>query len=110
MTTNPSSSEPEIYRTDLIDGPSTQGTVTNHRLTANDIDESYVGKFMGCHDDQRGVNYQAKILKIKRWDSGPRPGLTLWVRHGQVFDRAAYDDKIHVPFDTEIEIIEIEPA
>lgn len=102
-------SEAETYTTTLVDGPSDMGTVSNRRVAARDIDASYVGKFIGCHDSDRGVNYQAKILKVQRFDSDPKPGLSVWVRHGQVFDREPYDQKIQLPFDEEFEILEITP-
>ncbi|MEU6563335.1 hypothetical protein [Nocardia nova] len=102
--------EAETYTAQLVDGPSSEGEVSIRRVLAEDIDESYVGRFVGCHDPERGVNYQARILKTRRFDSGPRPGLTVWLRHGQVLDRQSYDEKIHVPFSKEFEILDIATA
>jgi hypothetical protein len=65
---------------------------------------------MNCLCRFRAVrsNYAAKILRIKRFNEGKAPGVSVWLRHSALPDgRPARDERAHVPFDHEFELVEM---
>jgi hypothetical protein len=75
---------------------------------ARDLTADHVGKFVGGVDAALGVNYTAKILKIKHFPEGKAPGVSIWLRHSAMPDgRPARDERAHVPFEQEIELIDM---
>ena len=92
----------------VTDGPETKAVVSNTRIKASDLTQEHVGKFVGCHDADSGVNYGAKILRIARRDEGKAPGVSIWLRHPALSSgRPARDGRAHVQFDQEFELIEM---
>lgn len=96
---------PEVRVTKIVGSAETEAITSTEYIKAGDLNEDHVGRFMGCNDKERGVNYLAKTLKIQRFETGKAPGMSVWIRHSQVMDRLAYEDRFHVPFDSEIEIV-----
>lgn len=113
MKTEDSTPNPEIRPTEIVGGTETSGLSSLERITAGQLTDAHVGRLMGCHDEERGVNYQARILKFQRYETGNAPGVSLWLRHSLIPDRPsipgrdAYEDRIHVPFESEIEIVDL---
>ncbi|OBA71513.1 hypothetical protein A5641_02115 [Mycobacterium sp. 1554424.7] len=90
------------------DGPETGAVVSNTRIRAKDLTQDHVGKFLGGRDEKLGVNYPAKILKIKQFHEGKAPGVSIWIRHSALPNgRPARDERAHVPFDHELELIDM---
>jgi hypothetical protein len=98
---------PDMDVTDAVpDGPE-QAAVSNTRIKASELTQAHVGQFLGCHDEDSGVNYGAKILRIARRDEGKAPGVSIWLRHPALSSgRPARDGQAHVRFDQEFELIE----
>jgi hypothetical protein len=100
---------PEVFVTDVVgDGPETGAVVSNTRIRAKDLTQDHVGKFLGGFDEKLGANYPAKILKVKHFGGGKAPGVSIWLRLSALPDgRPARDERAHVPFDHEFELIEM---
>jgi hypothetical protein len=102
--------EPDTYMyvADVVpaDGPETKAAVNVTYVKARDLDESHAGKWIGGHE--RGYNYGMKILKVKHINEGKAPGVTVWYRKSQLPDGTpAADSSMHIPFDTDIEIVDM---
>ncbi|KXO91292.1 hypothetical protein [Tsukamurella pseudospumae] len=85
-----------------------RGVAANTSVTAGQLDDSYLGKFMGCHGDD--FNFQAKFVKFRRVNDGRAPGMTIWVKFPTVPGLPGMDgrvEKMHVPFSQNIEIVEV---
>jgi hypothetical protein len=80
--------EQEVYVAAGVvgDGPETGAVVSNTRIRARDLTADHVGKFVGGVDAALGVNYTAKILKIKHFPEGKAPGVSIWLRHSAMPD------------------------
>jgi hypothetical protein len=100
---------PEMWVTDIVgDGRETGAVVSHTRIKARDLTEEYVGKFLGCYDPDIAANCSARILEIKHFDDGNAPGVSVWFRHSALPDgRPARDERTHVPFDYEFELVEM---
>lgn len=99
----------EIFVTDVVpNGPETGAVVSNTRVKARELTEDHVGQYLGGFDETLGVNYASKILKVKHCHEGKAPGVSVWFRHSALPDgRPARDERAHVPFDHEFELIEM---
>ncbi|WP_006247213.1 hypothetical protein [Mycolicibacterium tusciae] len=101
--------QPDVFITDVVGhGPETGAVVSNTRIRARDLTEQHVGQFVGCYDSDVEVNYSAKILKVKHFAEGNVPGVSVWIRHSALPDgRPSRDERTHVPFDYEFELIDM---
>jgi hypothetical protein len=101
--------QPDVFVTDVVGhGPETGAVVSNKRIKARDLTEEHVGQFVGCYDPDVGANYGAKILKVRHFNEGKVPGVSVWIRHSALPDgRPARDERTHVPFDYEFELIDM---
>lgn len=96
----------EIRHTEVIGSPGVkEGLVRMNTVTARDLTEAHIGRFIGCNRD--GVNYQAKILKLTVHEGGRAPGVSMVLRHPVLPSSGQWDESVHVPFDLEIELIEL---
>ncbi|MGD3153711.1 hypothetical protein [Tsukamurella tyrosinosolvens] len=84
-----------------------EGLVRRMRVQARQLTQDDVGKYIGCHDHKLGVNYQAKILDIRHFEDGNAPGTSLVCWHPPIRDREGRKERMHVPFETEFELIEL---
>ena len=55
--------------------------ISNTRIKARNLNQSHVGRFVGCYDPDLGLNYGAKILKIVHFPNGRIPLVSIWIRH-----------------------------
>ncbi|WP_280244788.1 hypothetical protein [Nocardia abscessus] len=85
------------------------GVTESQAVRARDLTPDHVGKVFGNSDPEAGVNYLIKVLNFRVIEEGRAPGVQLWLRHGQIDRRPAYDDEWHVPFDREFEFVELTP-
>lgn len=80
-------------------------------IKAGDLTGEHIGKFVGCHDPQSGFNYGAKIANIIRKDDGPNPGILLWLKHPAIpGGKSGHDDRSRLPFDHEVQLLEMPPG
>ncbi|MEX7473066.1 hypothetical protein AB4Z39_25520 [Mycobacterium adipatum] len=109
MTDDEAQAEPEMWVADVVeDGPEKGAVISREKVKARDLTQDYVGKFIGCRDKELDVNYGAKIRKIQHFEDGDVPGVSVWFTHSALPDgRPARDDRSHVPFDFEFEIVEM---
>jgi len=102
-------SETEVYVAAgvISDGPETGAIVSNTRIKARDLTDEHVGKFVAGFDPKVGANVPAKILKVKHFNEGKAPGVSVWLRMSALPDgTSARDERAHVPFDVEFELHE----
>lgn len=78
------------------------------KIRARDLTDEHVGKFVGGLDPKIGANVGAKILKVKHFNEGKAPGVSVTVRMSALPDGTP--SKVlpwHVPFDHEFELVEM---
>lgn len=99
--------ESEMHIVDVVSGgPETQAAVRVVHLKARDLNDSHVGQWIGANEN--GYNYGMKILKVKHFQEGEVPGVTVWFRKSELPDGTpATDSRMHVPFDTDIELVDM---
>ncbi|MEV1134536.1 hypothetical protein [Rhodococcus coprophilus] len=97
--------EEPIRHVEVVGGGGTEGLQQTTKILARELTLDDVGKFIGCHED--GVNYQAKILKLEIYESGPAPGVDMILRHGAIPTRPARTEGVRLRFETELELIEL---
>lgn len=93
--TSENENDPEIRLSRIVGGPETEGIAAVQHIKADDLNESRVGRFLGFHHEDAGVNYQVKILRVARNEAdtappGTAPGVSVWVRHPQVLDHKCW--------------------
>jgi hypothetical protein len=88
-------------------GEHENGMTETVMVRAENFTPSHVGKFIGNSDPESGVNYLIKLLNFRVVNEGSAPGVTMWIRHGEIDGRPRYDDRWHVPFDQEFEFTTI---
>ncbi|GCB56737.1 hypothetical protein HND25_15725 [Rhodococcus erythropolis] len=57
------------------------GSIAVTSITADDLTDDHVGKFLGCHDPEFGFNYGAEIVEVRRDEESERPGVLLRIVH-----------------------------
>lgn len=78
-------------------------------ITAGELTQEHVGKFVECHDPDSGFNYGAEILRIARREEGKSPGVSIWMRHPTLpSGRLGRDGQAHVRFDAVFQLIDME--
>jgi hypothetical protein len=110
MTDDEPEPESELFVTDVVPngGPETKAVVSNTRIKARDLTDEHVGRFLGGRDDRQGINFPVEITKVKHFNYGERPGVSVWMRTPALPDGTpARDERAHVPFDHEFELIEL---
>ena len=67
-----------IHHVEIVQSPDVLEALMHKRLVkAGGLTQDDVGKFVGCHDGS--VNYQAKIVRIQRFENGENaPGVSVW--------------------------------
>jgi hypothetical protein len=101
-----------IYGADAVGGtgPETRAVVSATRIKAGDLTDAHVGKDLGFHDHAAQLNIPGRILRVRRLDhteDGLAPGVTIWYRLRPLPDGTpARESRMHVPFDTELELVE----
>lgn len=102
--------DPEVYVAAGIisDGPETGAIVSVGKIKARDLTDEHVGRFVGGLDPKLGANVHAKILKVKHFNEGKAPGVSVWLRMSALPDGTpARDERFHVPFDHEFELVDM---
>lgn len=98
--------EEPIRHTEIVgSGDITEGLVSMKKVSARELTPDDVGKFVGCNRD--GVNYQAKILKLEFFETGHAPGVGMILQHPPIPTQKAHKEACRLPFDTELELIEL---
>lgn len=101
---------PDVYAAEVVgDGPEKGAIVANTRIKARDLTADHVGKFLGFHtEDTEQFNYTAKVLRVEHFDGGNVPGVSVWLRMSELPDGTpARNKRMHVPFDTELELTDM---
>lgn len=93
------------YRAQLIGGPTPEGEVQITSITGADLNQTYVGKFLGRAD--RGYNGQGKILELIPVITDPSGLWLATIRWGQTPASPAETERIQIPFSMPLEIVEI---
>jgi hypothetical protein len=84
------------------------GVVPITTITAGDLTEEHVGKFVGCHDPASGFNYGAKILKVIRVEEGSRPGMLVRIQHPPIpGGQPAHQERMRLRFDQEVQLVDL---
>jgi hypothetical protein len=84
------------------------GAVPITAITAGDLTEGHVGKFVGCHDPVSGFNYGAKILKVIRVEEGSKPGMLVRIQHPPIpGGKPAHQERMRLRFDQEVQLVEL---
>lgn len=113
MTDEANEPEPDVYAADVVDEDHSGAIVSIDRIKARDLSDEHVGKFFGTYNPAigaAGANVPAKILKVKHFDQGKAPGVSVWFRMSALPDGTpAKDDRMHLPFDTELELVDMIP-
>jgi hypothetical protein len=101
--------QPDVYAAEVVPfGPETGAIVSVTKIVAGDLTSDHVGKFVGFHTED--YNYSAKIRRVQHFDQGKAPGVSVWLRTSALPEGTpARDERMHVPFDTEIELIDMIP-
>ncbi|MFW3117430.1 hypothetical protein MMAG44476_06941 [Mycolicibacterium mageritense DSM 44476 = CIP 104973] len=90
----------------LSAGPETKAAVRVVRLKARDLNDTHIGQWIGGNEN--GYNFGMKILKVQHVNEGTAPGVSVWYRKSELPDGTpAMDSRMHVPFDTDLELIEM---
>ena len=117
--TDPGMSDAELSDADLsdeahpADTPPATGTDDpwgGHRtpITADQLTDDHVGRFIECHDPASGANYGAEILRIARREDGRAPGVSVWLRHPTLpSGRRSRDGQAHVRFEEVFQLIDM---
>jgi hypothetical protein len=102
--------QPDVYAAEVVDKDHSGAIVSVSRVKARDLNESHVGKFFGFLNPDIGANVPAKILKVKQFNGGKAPGVSVWFRVSALPDGTpAKDERMHVPFDTDLELVDMVP-
>ena len=106
MTSEPEQ-QTEMAIVDVVPGGSeTQAAVRVERIKARDLDQSHVGQWIGAHAPD--YNYGLKILAVRHVNQGNAPGVTVRYRPSQLPDgRPSIEATMHVPFDADIELVDM---
>jgi hypothetical protein len=90
----------------LSSGPETQAAVRVVHVKARELNDTHVGQWIGAREN--GYNYGMKILKVKHLNEGKAPGVSVWYRKSELPDGTpATDSRMHVPFDTDFELVDM---
>lgn len=93
---------------DEHDGADAVSAVSSTRITAGELTQEHVGRFVWCHDPTSGANYGAEILRITRRDEGKAAGVSIWLRHPSLpSGRRTREGQAHVRFGDEFELIDL---
>lgn len=96
----------EIEHTEIVNSPGVnEGLVSRRTMTARELSTDHIGRFVGCNRD--GVNYQAKILDLVIYEGGKAPGVSMVLQHPVLPSQDAWQQRTHIPFETQIELIEL---
>ncbi|MEV0108645.1 hypothetical protein AB0H42_20225 [Nocardia sp. NPDC050799] len=90
-------------------GDYTDGITETRTVLARDLGPQHLGKIFYNGDEAAGVNYPIKFLSFRAIEEGNAPGVQMWLRHGAIDSRPAYDNEWHVPFDRSFELVELTP-
>jgi len=84
------------------------GSVEVTTLTASDLNEDHIGKFLGFHEPHTGVNYGAMILEVKRDETHRNPGMLLKIRHSAIPGvSGSRDERIRLKFDQPVQLVDV---
>ncbi|CAM5680872.1 hypothetical protein MAUB1S_01455 [Mycolicibacterium aubagnense] len=108
-----SEEQPDLYAAEVVDEDHSGAIVSINRIKARDLNDTHAGKFLGTYNPDIGAvgaNVPAKILKVRHFNDGKAPGVSVWYRMSQLPDGTpAKDDRMHLPFDTELELVDMIP-
>ncbi|MFF0491017.1 hypothetical protein ACFYTQ_18510 [Nocardia sp. NPDC004068] len=100
----------ETFEIDLTQsGPYTRGKVELTPVRADELSPADIGRYFQNGDEATGANYQVKLLNYRVVREGKAPGVTLWLRHGEVDGRPAYENHWHVPMDRVFNFVVLTP-
>lgn len=100
---------PDVYAAEVVgEGPETGAIVSVTPIKALELSDEHVGKFLGFHTNE--FNYSAKILRVRHFNQGKAPGVSVWLKMSALPDGTpSRDERMHAPFDTELELIDMIP-
>jgi hypothetical protein len=96
---------PEVYVAAgvISDGPETGAIVSNTRIKARELTADHVGKFLAFGDNE--FNFPVKILKVRHYNEGKAPGVSVWMQVPKLPDGTAPRvERMHVQFDHVVEL------
>ncbi|WP_157171749.1 hypothetical protein [Nocardia higoensis] len=100
----------EVFETELTQsGGLTRAKVESAEVRAEELHPSDIGQNFSNADEDSGVNYQIKLLNYRVVSGGPRPGVTVWLRHGALESRPAYENDWHVRMDHLFNFVTLTP-
>jgi hypothetical protein len=87
------------------------GSVQVTTLTAGELSEEHIGRFLGFHEPQTGVNYGAKILEVKRDETHQNPGMMLRIRHSAIPGvSGSREERMRLKFDQTVQLVDVPTA
>lgn len=102
--------DPDVYVAAgvISSGPETGAVVSVNRIKARDLTTEHVGKFIAGFDPSIGANVPAKILRVKHFNYGKVPGVSVWLRMSALPNGTpSRDERFHVPFDHEFDLTDM---
>ncbi|WP_433527746.1 hypothetical protein ACQPZ2_44205 (plasmid) [Nocardia pseudovaccinii] len=93
------------YRAKLIGSEHEEGNVKVNTITGAELDQSFVGKFLGRQ--QSSYNRMGKILELIPVLTDPNGLWLATVRWGVTPDKAAETERVKIPFSMAVDIVEI---
>jgi hypothetical protein len=113
MTDEANEPEPDVYAAEVVDPDHRGAIVSITKIKARALTDEHVGQFFAFYNPgvgDAGANVPAKILKVKHFNGGKAPGVSVWFRVSALPDGTpAKDDRMHVPFETELELVSMIP-
>lgn len=83
------------------------GLAEKQVVRAGDLTPADLGRCFWNADETETVNYPIMLMNYRVVNEGTAPGVTLWLRHGEIDGRPAFGNEYHVRFDWPIEFVDL---